>query len=115
MLKARGKELLKTPSFYNDKELYDWSMRVVAHETVHINQTSEKLNVMTDISSMREVNGEKGAVLHHIDINTLQQNKDMRFGKEALSPFVFAALPLVEQLTKDVERLIYDEREPNTY
>lgn len=108
-LKMRGKALLKSAAYYNDKEFVEWSMRTNSQVDIEIKESREALNVITDISSGQDITGQKAVVLFHIDINTLQQNQNMRFGIDALEPFVVGATSVAASLITDVERLIIDE------
>lgn len=108
-LRARGKALLKSATYYDDKELAEWSMRTNSQVDVQIKESQEKLNVITDISSGQDVTGQKAAVLFHVDINTLPQNQNMRFGEDSLEPFVREAASIATNLITDIERLILDE------
>lgn len=108
-LKMRGKSLLKSAQYYDDKELIEWSTRTNAHAHITINGIKETLNVITDISSGQDVTGQKAGVLFHIDINTIQHNQSMRFAEVSLKPFVQNATTIASNLIVDVERLILSE------
>lgn len=108
-LKARGKVLLRSASYYDDKEFTEWSLRTNSQVNVEIKKSQEVLNVITDISSGQDITGQKAVVLFHVDINTLSQNQNMRFGRDALEPFVRGAISIATDLIADVERLIKDE------
>jgi hypothetical protein len=108
-LNARGKDLLTCATYYTGKDFAEWAMRTNSQTDIQINESTERLNVITDISSGQDVTGLKAAALFHIDINTLPQNQNMRFSKEALEPFVQSALSIAISLISDVERLIMDE------
>lgn len=109
-LEKCGKFLFKSARYYNDKRLIEWAMRTNANVDITINELQETLNVITDVSSGQDVTGQKAVVIFHIDINTLQQNQNMRFKKVALEPFVRNATAIASELIADVERLIsYEE------
>ncbi len=103
---ALGKNLLKAAAFYEDKELIEWSTRVNALQEIIINNATEGLNVITDISSGRNAENGMPVVLFHFDINTLPQNQNLRFDKSALHPFVHEASNIATKLIADVEGLI---------
>lgn len=108
-LKMRGKSLVKTAAYYDDKDFSEWSMRTNGLVDITVNESRETLNVITDISSGQDVTGRKAAVLFHVDINTLPQNQNMRFDKLALEPFVQNAAAIASTIIADVERLISNE------
>ena len=105
---TKGKELLKNVAYYNDKNYAEWSLRTNALDSVNINGSNEGINVITDISSAQDATG-KALVAFHIDINTLQHNINLRFGKDALKPFVESILPIASDIVIDMERLIIHE------
>lgn len=108
-LQERGKSLLRSAKYYNDKDFAEWAMRTNSQVDTDINGAKESLNVITDISSGQDTTGQKAAILFHIDINTLPQNQNMRFGKDSLPPFVQNAQEIAQIILADVERLITDE------
>lgn len=108
-LDSKGKALLKCAPYYADREFSEWSMRTNSQVGVQINESKEELNVITEVSSGRNVIGQKDVVLFHIDINTLSQNQNMRFGKGELNLFVQRAKSIAMPLIKEVERLIVNE------
>lgn len=108
-LKMRGKSFVKTAAYYNDKDFSEWSLRTNGLVDITINESQETLNVITDISSGQDVSGQQAAILFHVDINTLPQNQNMRFGKQALEPFVQNAAAIASTIIADVERLISNE------
>lgn len=104
-----GKRLLKSAEYYNDKAFCEWSTRINAQTTAKILDVDEKVNTITDISTAQSVQGDKAAVMYHIDVNTLPQNTDMRFAYSALMPFVENILPIVTKIANDAERLITND------
>lgn len=106
---SKGRDLLKSASYYDDKQIIEWSTRTNAHVSIDINNVSEELNVITDISSVQDITGKKSAILFLLDINTTPQNQNMRFDKESLSPFVKEGINIASNLMDDVERLISDD------
>ncbi len=103
---AKGKDLVKNATYYDGKEYAEWSLRTNALDSVDINGCNEGINVITDISSALDITGTKALVAFHIDINTLPQNTNLRFGKDALEPFTAGIIPLSSQIATGVERLI---------
>ena len=112
-LYAKGKELLKNAEYYNGKNYEEWSLRTNALDSVHINDSNEIINVITDISSAQNTIG-KALIVLHTDINTLPQNTNLRFGKETLEPFVESIMPIVSDIAAGVERLIIHEESNHT-
>lgn len=108
-LNMRGKSLIKSATYYDDKIYSEWSLRTNGLFDISINEMPETLNVITDISSGQDVTGQKAAVLFHVDINTLPQNQNLRFDKLALRPFVQSAAAIASTIIADVERLVSDE------
>lgn len=108
-LRACGKRLVTGAAYYNSKEFAEWSTRINAQENIELNESQERLNIITDISSGQDITGQKAACLFHIDINTIPQNQNMRFDKKALPSFVENAKSIATELTDDIERLIMNE------
>lgn len=107
-LYAKGKELLKNADYYSGKNYAEWSLRTNALDSIRINGFDEGINVITDISSARAAVG-KALIAVHTDINTFPQNTNLRFGKEALEPFVESTMPIASDIATGVERLIVHE------
>lgn len=108
-MQGLGKKILKSPQYYGDKSFCEWSTRVNAQSSIQIRDMDEGINVITDISSAQSAQGEKAAVIYHMDINTLPQNTNMRFDCSSLKPFIDCILPIAGIITNDVERLIFDD------
>lgn len=107
-MRAKGKGILKNAAYYDGKDYAEWSLRTNALDSVNINDADEGINVITDISSAQNAAG-KALIAFHIDINTLPQNTNLRFGKEALVPFVEGITPIASRIATDVERLVVGE------
>ncbi len=105
-----GKKLVASAAYYDGKEFADWSMRTNSQVKVQLDKLQEVFNVITDISSVQDITGQKAACLFHIDINTVPQNQSMRFSMETLPSFVRNAKSIATKLIDDVERLIMDAK-----
>jgi hypothetical protein len=114
-LEKCGKSLLKSAAYYKDKDFVEWAMRTNAHTDILINGFSETLNVITDISYGQHVKEQKAGVVFHIDINTLQQNQDMRFKKKSIESFIRKVMPIASELIVDNERLLQMENSTKDY
>lgn len=108
-LNALGKAFVKTAAYYDGKKFSDWYLRTNGIADFSVDNVQERMNVITDISSGQDASGQQAAVLFHVDINTLPQNQDMRFNKQALEPFVQNAKDIASTIITDVERLISNE------
>ena len=108
-LKVLGKSLIKTPTYYNDKNYEEWSLRTNSNFGVTITDNQEILNIITELSSTQNTSSQKAGVLCHVDINTLQYNQNLRFGVTELNPFVESALNIASNILNDIERLIGNE------
>lgn len=108
-LNKLGKIFVKTAAYYNDKDFSEWSLRTNAIADIAVNDIQERLNVITDISSGQDVSEQQAAVILHVDINTLPQNQNMRFNKQALEPFVQNAKGIASTIIDDANRLISNE------
>ena len=109
-MRSCGKKLVASAAYYNDKEFAEWSTRTNSQVSISLDERQEVLNVITDVSSGQDVTGQKAACLFHIDINTAPQNQSMRFRKDSLPSFVQNAKAIAIQLTRDVERLVMDDK-----
>lgn len=108
-LQMLGNKFITTANYYAGKTFCEWSNRVNSQAQINILGAPESINIITDISAAKSVQGEP-AILYHIDINTLPQNQSMRFSSPAIKPFSEEIIPTAKEIITDVERLIGNEQ-----
>lgn len=96
------------PKFYNDKELFEWSMRSVSRENLVLQDgTPETVNIVHSISRVHGVLGtqinepneiELNGYLYDIDINTIPENLTSRMDEAYIIDFYEKACMILENL-----------------
>lgn len=99
----KGKDLIRYPKYYGNKDLVEWNLRMTSQIQIEIENNTDILNVISVLSSAKDITGEKGAVLLHLDINTAPQNQSPRFSKYSLHDFSNHGVSIVREISDDVE------------
>ena len=100
-----GKDLSRL-SFYNDKEIKEWSSRINAEYEVKLLDNREKLNVITDFTHEYNLNDGKSYIRCHSDINTLAEKSDMRFSAEIIDEFTEQAINIYDCIKTDLDQRV---------
>ncbi len=107
-------KLFRTPKFYGDNPPFEWNWRVVSNHQVTLENLNETLNMITSINrgkgNLQLENEIKllDRVRLHIDINTIPDNKEHRFGSNHTGSFYNQAVELHGVLFSEVEEFIHE-------
>jgi hypothetical protein len=108
-------KLFRPLPFYERDMPFEWKCRYVARsEKKHIEESSEPLNVITNINRV------KGQLLDPtsyateferievaFDINTIAENEDTRFNAESFDDFFNSALDIRSDILNQIRKVIY--------
>lgn len=89
-------------AYYTEKELFEWSSRVNTRVGTEIRGKQEILNVLTDLSIIRNEIDNMRRLQCLVDINTIGENTAMRFNPEDLSPFCSESVAIANEIINDV-------------
>ena len=97
-----GEKIINTLDFYNGTPLEEWSSRFNARRTVQV-ETSELLNVITELSSVLDNASGKKRFLCHMDINTIFENAGYRFSADSLERFDGEVMNMITEIKRNFE------------
>lgn len=103
-----GKKLCNTLDFYNDGEIEEWLTRTNSRRCINMPQ-NEVLNVITELSVVKENVTNNKRFLCHMDINTIQENAGYRFAFSDLNCFKHEVLEIIQNLKTNFEELGIDD------
>lgn len=102
-----GKKLCNTLDFYEGSVLEEWSSRVNSRKSIQID-SSELLNVITELSSVIDNASGKKRFHCHMDINTIFENAGYRFSSESLEKFDKEVIQIVNDIKRNFEEASND-------
>ena len=97
-----GREFCNTLAFYDGTSLEEWSSRVNTRKTIQVD-SSEVLNVITELSSVLDNASGKKRFLCHMDVNTIIENAGYRFSTESLEKFDYEVMKIIDEIKHDFE------------
>ena len=101
---AIGKKMCSTFDYYQGKELDEWSSRVNTKQSIQMAR-EELLNVITDISVVKDNKSNKKRFMTHMDINTVFENNGYRFAANDLGLFIEKVIGIVNNIKNNFEEL----------
>jgi hypothetical protein len=105
--------LFTLPEFFQGSNPIEWSTRQVIRRTESVNDKSELLNVVTDLSRVQGVFADRqnqtmfDRIQIGLDINTFQGNQSQRFTPDDIGPFLDVAVRTIRDVETGVEGLVY--------
>lgn len=100
-----GQNVVSPLSFYNNKEVKEWSMRENSWHPIVISNEEDTLNVITELSMVTNDQQTEKRILCHMDINTIPGNSGYRFNKDSLNEFVKETSSIAEEIKTNFEGL----------
>ena len=92
-------EMLSSPfGYYKDKKLIEWSNRVNTRVSIDIDKQLEILNVISDLSVIKNEETNERRLQCLIDINTISENAMTRFSTHNLEPFCKESIVIAEEI-----------------
>ncbi|WP_160316172.1 hypothetical protein [Acetobacterium bakii] len=100
-------KLINPLNFYNDKLCNDWSLMINGNDNIEINDKTESLNVITNISlgKLDKIDDPVRIILV-FDINTKPDNMSIRFGIKNLGAFGDRCVKMIGDLVVNIEGLV---------
>lgn len=99
--KLKGKQCCLL-SFYTNTPLVEWMTRMNRKENILLEQ-EEQLNVITEISFVKDIDNKENRFLCHVDINTVFENQIFRFNYNSINNFVEKTLPIAKSIKQNFE------------
>lgn len=91
-------------SIYNDKKLTEWAVRFNSKEQISWNNHCEECNCITEISKIINVgNTNENRILIGVDLNTIQENMELKFKYEDMLQFSEKAKEISENIVDEIE------------
>ena len=91
-------------SVYNGKKLLDWSVRFNSKEQIAWDDHCEDCNCITEISKITNMeNLHENRILIGVDLNTMQQNMELRFKYGDILQFSEKAKAISESIVDEIE------------
>lgn len=91
-------------SIYNNKKLTEWAVRFNSREQISWDNHCEECNCITEISKIINVeNADENRMLITVDLNTIQQNMDLRFKYGDMLQFSEKAKEISENIVDEIE------------
>ena len=105
---AFRKKAVSTFGYYREKDPIEWSMRVNSRIPINIASSVEETNNITQLFADQPETNTDPILIAHLDLNTLPENKVLRFDHDALVPFVKAIAPIARNISASVEEMVCD-------
>lgn len=105
------KEMIKFLPFYDNKELKEWGTRCNSAFSIKINDKTEDLNVITEMSKLIGEHSEnpeirETRILCHVDINTIVEKGDFRFNNNDIQSFGEEAKKIFDNIREGMEDMM---------
>lgn len=108
------KKLFRPLPFYERDMPFEWKCRCVARSEKHIKESSEPLNVITNINRVKgklfdstSYTPEFERIEVIFDINTIAEKEDARFNAESFNDFFNSALDIRSDILNQIRKVIY--------
>ncbi len=107
-------KLFQPIPFYEQAIPHEWNCRSVSRSEIHIGESMETINVITDINRIHGRLAESTSVtkfdriLIAFDINTHAENDDNRFTAESLNDFFANALQIRSAILDQIRSVVYE-------
>lgn len=107
-------KLFRPLPFYERDMPFEWKCRCVARSEKHIEESSEPLNVITNINRVKGQLSDSTSYATEFerievafDINTIAENEDTRFNAESFNDFFNSALDIRSDILNQIRKVIY--------
>ena len=103
--------ILNIPLFFKESQPVLWSTRNQSRKDITFRDGKETLNIILDVNRVKiqfrttEPSEPQDRVEIYLDINTLQTNKDQRFGADDLEAYLVVAKAISQEILSQLEDL----------
>ncbi len=100
-----SESLILSLGFNIGKPVKEWSTRCNVAHTIYINELSEELNIISELTEVKKNGTDEKKIMYHIDLNTSHTNNMFRFNGDHISPFVEQGMSIVSELKSNFEEM----------
>ncbi|MEG1142834.1 MAG: hypothetical protein RSE41_10410 [Clostridia bacterium] len=97
------KKMNSPVKYYNTKKLEECNIRYSTLQNIKIDEKEEKLNVITEILTVKEINNKVNGIMIHLDINTIQEYTASRFSYANIEEFCVKVTAISNAITSSIE------------